>query len=107
MNQPSSRRGLLALPLAALLALSLVALPACGATSGGGSNDASTSAATSGKAASDKAKSSKSEKSKAYTFTDDLGRKVTVKSHKRVVACMGSLADAWQLAGGKIGRAHV
>lgn len=99
MKQPSSRRRLLALPLAALLAASLLALPACGSASGG-SNDASTSTAASANAKS--GKSGKAEKSKAYTFTDDLGRKVTVKSHKRVVACMGSFADAWQLAGGTL-----
>lgn len=99
MKQPSSRRRLLALPLAALLAASLVALPACGSASGG-SGDASTSVAAPAKAKSGKA--GKAEKGKAYTFTDDLGRKVTVKSHKRVVACMGSLADAWQLAGGTL-----
>ena len=99
MKQHSSRRRLLALPLAALLAASLVALPACGSASGG-SNDASTSTAASANAKS--GKSGKAEKSKAYTFTDDLGRKVTVKSHKRVVACMGSFADAWQLAGGTL-----
>ena len=101
MMQPSSRRRLLALPLAALLAASLLALPACGSASGAG-NDASASSAASSAAKPGKAKAGKAEKSKAYTFTDDLGRKVTVKSHKRVVACMGSLADAWQLAGGTL-----
>ena len=29
----------------------------------------------------------------AYTFTDDLGREVTVASHNRVVAGMGSFAN--------------
>ncbi|MBM6989090.1 ABC transporter substrate-binding protein [Parafannyhessea umbonata] len=101
MKQPSSRRRLLALPLAALLAASLLALPACGSASGAG-NDASASSAASGAAKPGKAKAGEAEKGKAYTFTDDLGRKVTVKSHKRVVACMGSLADAWQLAGGTL-----
>ena len=101
MKQPSSRRRLLALPLAALLAASLLALPACGSASGAG-NDASASSAAFSAAKPGKAKAGKAEKSKAYTFTDDLGRKVTVKSHKRVVACMGSLADAWQLAGGTL-----
>ncbi len=101
MKQPSSRRRLLALPLAALLAASLLALPACGSASGAG-NDASASSAAFSAAKPGKAKAGKAEKSKAYTFTDDLGRKVTVKSHKRVVACMGSFADAWQLAGGTL-----
>ena len=101
MMQPSSRRRLLALPLAALLAASLLALPACGSASGAG-NDASASSAASSAAKPGKAKAGEAEKGKAYTFTYDLGRKVTVKSHKRVVACMGSLADAWQLAGGTL-----
>lgn len=101
MKQPSSRRRLLALPLAALLAASLLALPACGSASGAG-NDASASSAAFSAAKPGKAKAGKAEKGKAYTFTDDLGRKVTVKSHKRVVACMGSFADAWQLAGGTL-----
>ena len=38
----------------------------------------------------------------AVTFTDDLGREVTVTSTERVVACMGSFADAWQNAGGTL-----
>lgn len=101
MKQPSSRRRLLVLPLAALLAASLLALPACGSASGAG-NDVSASSAASSAAKPGKAKAGEAEKGKAYTFTDDLGRKVTVKSHKRVVACMGSLADAWQLAGGTL-----
>ena len=35
-----------------------------------------------------------------YTFTDDLGNQVTVSSHERVVAGMGSFANIWELAGG-------
>ena len=38
----------------------------------------------------------------AYTFTDDLGRGVTVASHNRVVAGMGSFANVWELAGGTL-----
>ena len=37
-----------------------------------------------------------------YTFTDDLGNQVTVSSHERVVAGMGSFADIWELAGGTL-----
>lgn len=37
------------------------------------------------------------------TFTDDLGREVTVsRAPERVVACMGSFADMWQLSGGTL-----
>lgn len=37
-----------------------------------------------------------------YTFTDDLGRQVTVNSPHRVAALLGSYADLWYLAGGEI-----
>jgi len=37
-----------------------------------------------------------------YTFTDDLGRKVTVSEPERVAALLGSFADIWYLAGGEI-----
>lgn len=36
------------------------------------------------------------------TFKDDLGREVTVNNPKRVVVGMGSLADIWRDAGGKV-----
>lgn len=39
------------------------------------------------------------------TFTDDLGNTVTVKRPKHVVACMGSFANAWELAGGTLAAA--
>lgn len=38
----------------------------------------------------------------AITFTDDLGRTVTVESPKRVAALLGSFAQIWQLAGGEV-----
>ena len=37
-----------------------------------------------------------------YTFTDALGREVTVKNPKRVAALLGSYADIWYLAGGEV-----
>lgn len=37
-----------------------------------------------------------------YTFTDDLGREVTVSSPGRVAALLGSFADIWYLAGGTV-----
>ena len=37
-----------------------------------------------------------------YTFTDDLGRKITVDDPKRVAALIGSYADIWHLAGGTV-----
>lgn len=38
----------------------------------------------------------------SVTFTDDLGREVTVGSPDRVAALLGSFAQVWQLAGGEI-----
>lgn len=38
----------------------------------------------------------------AITFTDDTGAEVTVKNPQRVVACMGSFANIWELAGGTL-----
>lgn len=38
----------------------------------------------------------------AYTFTDDLGREVTVGSYERVATLLGSYADMWVLAGGEV-----
>ncbi len=37
-----------------------------------------------------------------YTFTDDLGRTVTVRQPERVAALIGSYADIWCLAGGTV-----
>lgn len=37
-----------------------------------------------------------------HTFTDDLGREVTVDSTERVACLLGSFADVWHLAGGEI-----
>ena len=38
----------------------------------------------------------------AVTFTDDLGRTVTVDSPQRVAALLGSFAQIWMLAGGEV-----
>lgn len=37
-----------------------------------------------------------------FTFTDDLGRSVTVHEPKRVAVLLGSFAQVWQLAGGQV-----
>ena len=39
---------------------------------------------------------------KKYTFTDDLGRSVTVREPQRVAALLGSFAQVWHLAGGTL-----
>lgn len=38
----------------------------------------------------------------AVTFTDDLGRTVTVCEPQRVACLLGSFAEVWQLAGGQV-----
>ena len=40
--------------------------------------------------------------SENFTFTDDMGREVTVNNPKRVAALLGSYADIWYLAGGEV-----
>lgn len=40
--------------------------------------------------------------SQSYTFTDDLGRTVTVEKPQRVAALLGSFAQVWYLAGGTV-----
>lgn len=45
--------------------------------------------------------SSASSEAQAVTFTDDLGRTVTVEHPERVAALIGSFADIWCLAGGQ------
>lgn len=42
------------------------------------------------------------EKSAAVTFTDSLGREVTVSNPERVVTLLGSFCDEWLLAGGNV-----
>ncbi len=42
------------------------------------------------------------EEQEQFTFTDDLGRKVTVNNPKRTAALIGSFADIWLLSGGEL-----
>lgn len=44
---------------------------------------------------------STNENTSAITFTDDLGRTLTIERPKRVAALIGSFADIWCLAGGQ------
>lgn len=59
------------------------------------------STASSGTASSVPESTSQTVETAAVTFTDDLGREVTVSSPKRVAVLLGSYADVWSLAGGK------
>ena len=44
----------------------------------------------------------KTESEDIFVFTDDLSREVSVSSHERVAALIGSLAQIWMLAGGDV-----
>ena len=80
---------------ALLLALLLAGCAASAPQSG---SAASASASASG--AQPESAASGSADARAVTFTDALGRTVTVESPKRVAALIGSFADVWCLAGG-------
>ena len=45
---------------------------------------------------------SSSQEKEGYTFTDHLGRTVTVSEYARTAALIGSFAELWTLAGGQI-----
>ncbi len=45
--------------------------------------------------------SAPSSAAQGYTFTDDLGRTVTVEQPERAATLIGSFADVWRLAGGQ------
>ena len=98
------------LALAAVLSLGLSACGASGSSAGNGSTAGSTTQASSpAKSSTDdeiaESVDLKVSKDGAVSFTDDLGNTVTVKKSKHVVACMGSFANAWELAGGKLAAA--
>ena len=42
------------------------------------------------------------EETQSFSFTDDLGRSVTVNQPQRVACLLGSFAQVWQLAGGDV-----
>lgn len=46
--------------------------------------------------------SNRTEHVDAVTFTDDLGREITVENPQRVAALLGSYAHIWSLAGGSV-----
>ena len=73
--------------LTLLFAAVLVAqLPGCAAPEGGASSASPTM----------------SGEGEPFTFTDDLGRAVTVDDPQRVAVLMGSFAEVWLLAGGTL-----
>lgn len=70
--------------------------------SGCGSSAPKSEAASSSAASSQASSEASSEAPAGYTFTDDLGREITLEAApRRVVATTGSYADIWCTAGGK------
>lgn len=79
---------------ACALAAAMVFLSGCGA--------AEENAAAGGTQVVTEAPEEEAEASGEVTFTDDLGRQVTVASHERVATLIGSFTDIWMLAGGEV-----
>lgn len=50
----------------------------------------------------DSAEAEQTAEQSSYTFTDDMGREVTVDNPRRVVTLIGSFTDIWLLAGGSV-----
>ena len=76
-----------------ILALASAGALATGCASGEGSAGSAGSAAAGAQGAGAQ---------EAVAFVDDLGYEVEVSDPQRVVACMGSFANAWELAGGAL-----
>ncbi len=89
-----------AISLCALLALSLLTACATKAPSSSSNSLSPAPSSTVSPAASDTASAPQDE---TLTFTDDLGREVTVPMQpQRVAALLGSFADVWLLSGGEV-----
>lgn len=77
--------------IATVIALSMVLM--CGCTANTKKEEVDTKAETTVGTIEEKAP-------EAVTFTDDLGRKVTVENPQKVACLIGSFSDIWYLAGG-------
>ena len=92
----------IACALAILLTLTaLLPLSACSGSEASSSSDsgvATDAAATQ----SNETEATVPTESQSFTFTDDLNFEVTVTNPTRVIACMGSFANTWELAGGTL-----
>src|SRR5699024_11024954 len=89
-NRPMKQ---LTLCRAAAAALCLLLLAGCGAASSGPASSAGGASA---------AATAPADSGAACTFTDDLGREVTLEAApRRVAALTGSYADIWCTAGGR------
>lgn len=77
--------------IATVIALSMVLM--CGCTANTKKEEVDTKAETTVGTIEEKAP-------EAVTFTDDLGRKVTIENPQKVACLIGSFSDIWYLAGG-------
>ena len=84
--------------------LAAAAFTGCGAenseTASAGTQEADTQAAAEAVAETTVEDTQVAEQTGAVTFTDDLGREVTVDNPQRVISLIASYADIWYLAGG-------
>lgn len=87
---------------AVLAGVTLVGLGASGVSARAADARSAASTAADARAASSQADGAAIVHGVPADFTDDLGRAVHVESVERVVACMGSFARVWQLAGGEL-----
>ena len=87
---------------AVLAGVTLVGLGASGTPARATDARSAASSAADARAASSQADDTARAHGVPADFTDDLGRAVHVESVERVVACMGSFARVWQLAGGSL-----
>ena len=87
--------------LIAMTVLAAMMLAGCASPAGEAATDAGSPAASASSAPSDPAAESSEAAAPKLTFTDDLGREVTLRAVPTRVACLlGSYADIWSLAGG-------
>lgn len=92
-----------AIAIAAVLTCAAFALTGCSSGNASGANGASgADSASTPEASSASEGATETETPTPCTFTDDLGNEVTVSNPQRVVACMGSFANTWELAGGTL-----
>ena len=87
------KKRMISLGLVAIL-LVAVSLSGCGKPAGAGMETDISGPAGSGAGQADASKESAGETG-AYTFTNDLGREVTVQGPERVAALIGSFAQVW------------
>lgn len=103
------KKRLLTMLLAVTLAMTVVSCGNTASQSGGASGNSASQEETGEAASQEETETAGAETAKTQakepgevTFTDDLGRTITVNNPKRVTVLLSSFADVWQSAGGTI-----